>query len=409
MVAVLGGAIVAKAQTPAASLAAIDADVAQSPAIDVATAMAAIRTEAGVRGLDPMLVDRVLAMAAVPDTSVAKLSNAQPEHERTVGQYVGLIVSDTRVANGLAKHVEARPILESAARTYGVDASVMLAIWGVETSYGALPGERFIPRSLLTLAAIDPRRAAFWRSELVSVIELVGRGAFKLDELVGSWAGAMGHTQFMPTTWARHGIDFDRDGHASPFGAPADALGSTANYLKASGWVAGEPWGFEVTLPVVFPHELSAPGNARTQAEWTALGVTRPAGLAWPRAKGPFRLVLPAGAAGPAFLTTANYRAILRYNAATAYAIAVGLLSDRLAGRPALVAAWPVDRGLTLDERRDLQQRLAAMGLDTGGVDGVLGNLTRSAIRAYQKARGIPQDGHPGPALLARLRGEDGK
>lgn len=389
-----------------AALASVALQVPDAPQIDLDAARAAVRTEAGVRGLDPRLVDRLIG-AIVPDESVAALAMAQPEHEHTVAEYVGLIVSDKRVADGLEKLQDVRPVLDRIARTYGVDPFVVLAIWGVESSYGNLAGERPILRSLLTLAASDERRAAFWRAELVTALELVSRGAMRPEEMIGSWAGAMGHTQFMPSTWARYGVDFDLDGRADPFGAPADALASTAAYLKASGWQAAEPWGFEVLLPPGFSYGLSAPGNVRSRESWQALGVALPQGRPWPKTHEPMQLVLPAGAHGPAFLTTPSFGAILKYNASMAYAMAVSLLSDRLAGRPSLATPWPTDDpSLSPDERREVQARLTGLGLATGSVDGVLGNLTRTAIRAYQKRHGLPEDGHPGISLLNQLRRE---
>jgi membrane-bound lytic murein transglycosylase B len=225
--------------------------------------------------------------------------------------------------------------------------------------------------------------------------------------MLGSWAGAMGHTQFMPTTYLAHAVDLDGDGKRDIWGNVGDALASTANYLKVSGWLAAAPWGFEVALPAGFDYGLSAPGRAKRLAEWQALGLSRPAGEAWPATTAELQLMLPAGARGPAFLTSASLRALLRYNASLAYALAVGLLADRLAGKPGVAASWPTgERALSRAEREELQSILTGLGHDTGGVDGIIGSGTRHAIRAYQRARALPEDGFPSSELLLRLRQE---
>ena len=290
---------------------------------------------------------------------------------------------------------------------YGVDRHVLLAIWGVESAYGTAMGSRSVVRSLATLAVTDARRAPFWRSELITALRILQDGQTAPEAFVGSWAGATGHTQFIPSAYAAHAVDFDKDGRRDIWGTVADALASTANYLRTSGWSANAPWGFEVILPPGFDYAWSAPGRPQALSQWLAAGVRIPAGPANLQLGLPLQLVLPAGAQGPAFLVTKNFRAILRYNNATAYALAVGHLADRIAGGAPLTAAWPAgDKPLGRGEREELQRLLAARGLDTGGFDGIMGDQTRAAIRSTQRSLKLAEDGHPSFELLQRLRAD---
>jgi membrane-bound lytic murein transglycosylase B len=217
----------------------------------------------------------------------------------------------------------------------------------------------------------------------------------------------MGHTQFMPSTYKRHAVDFDGDGRRDIWTSPADALASAASYLAAAGWMRGESWGFEVGLPAGFDFAYAAPGFYRPPLFWRSIGLSRRSGEGWPATRASLRLLLPAGARGPAFLVSRNFAAILAYNNAIAYALAVGHLADRLAGAPGIATSWPAgETALAPSEREELQQHLLAQGHDTGGIDGLIGHLTRAAIRSYQKSRGLPEDGHPNLDLLQRLRVE---
>jgi membrane-bound lytic murein transglycosylase B len=270
-------------------------------------------------------------------------------------------------------------------------------------------GETSVIRSLATLAAEDRRRAAFWYGEFLAALRIIERADIEPERMSGSWAGAMGHTQFMPSTYIAHAVDFDRDGRRDIWRSAADALASAASYLRASGWRPGEPWGFEVILPDGFDFALSAPEQAQTSAAWERLGLKRPGGVDWPQIGIDLQLVLPAGAHGPAFLVTGNFGALLSYNPAVAYALAVGHLADRIAGGPPIIGAWPADgRALGRAEREEMQRRLAQRGLDTGGTDGIIGDRSRAAIRTYQRWRQLPEDGHPSLDLLERLRQDDG-
>ncbi len=361
--------------------------------------------EAAARKVSETTIDKALAGLA-PDTEIATLHANQPEFVKSAGEYVDLLVSETRIANGRFKLAEYDTILRAIEAKYGVDRHVLVAIWGVESSYGTALGEKAVVRSLATLAMNDQRRASFWRAELLGALAIIERGDSSADRMLGSWAGAMGHTQFMPTTYNAHAVDFDGDGRRDIWGTPADALASAANYLKSSGWVAGQPSAVEVVLPPGFDLGLSAPHIIRSAAEWRALDVAPAIAGALPDSIPNLSLVLPAGANGPAFLTSANFRAILRYNNATAYALAVSHLAGRLAGGGPLSKPWPADdRALSRADREELQTRLQTLGYDVGaGVDGVIGTGTRNAIRAFQRARALPEDGHPNLILLQALR-----
>ncbi|MFZ4808285.1 MAG: lytic murein transglycosylase [Hyphomicrobiaceae bacterium] len=347
------------------------------------------------------------------DPEVIELSRRQPEYSIAPWQYLGKLVSEQRMADGRAKLVAERQTLLDVEAAFGVDRHVVTAIWGIESNFGAAMGERRIVRSLATLAAMDERRGPFWRGELIAALRMIERGDAVAERMTGSWAGAMGHTQFIPSTYQAHAIDFDGDGRRDLW-STADALASTAKYLKASGWVGDRPCAFEVVLPPTFDHGLAAPGSERTLAGWMALGV-KPAGADGPgspveasrRMPGTAlsRVLLPAGARGPAFLVTQNFGAVLRYNQSVAYALAVCHLADRLSGGGAVLAAWPVDDPpLVRAEREELQRLLGGLGHDIGAVDGLIGRQTQAAIRAYQKAAGIPADGYASQRLLERLR-----
>lgn len=365
--------------------------------------IAVLEGEAKKAGVGPATVRRLLA-GFERDPDVAGFAMAQTEHERTVGQYVGLLVSAERIELGRAKLAENAKLFADIEARFGVAAHTLAALWGVETRYGAALGSRPVIRSLVTLALEDPRRPEFWRAELLAALRIVERGDIAADALAGSWAGAIGHTQFMPSTFNRFAVDFDGDGRRDLMGSVADALASAAAYLAHSGWQRGEAWGFEVELPDGFDYGLSAPQTMRPLAFWTERGVKRAGGGAMPASAIEHRVLLPAGARGPAFLVNRNFGALLRYNPAVPYALAVAHLGDRIAGAGSFVRGWPDEPAMPRADRQELQQRLAAMGLDTGGVDGIIGSLTRTAIRSYQKSQGLPEDGHPSPGLLERLR-----
>jgi membrane-bound lytic murein transglycosylase B len=364
--------------------------------------------DAELAGVRRQTFDRAFQGNTTLDPEIIALSTNQPEFDRTVGDYVGMIVNPDRIAVGRARLEQQSTILEAIEKRYGVDRHVLLAIWGIETNFGLAKGDRSVIRSLATLASAEPRRAAFWRSELVAALMFVEQEKIAPERLVGSWAGAMGHTQFMPSTLLKHGVDFDGDGVRDVWGSAPDALASAARYLQASGWVAGRAWGREVILPADFDFLLATPAGSRSLAAWRVLGVrpqtgvmpTVEDGTAW-------QLVVPSGAGGPAFLVSPNFDALLSYNRAYSYAVAVGALADRIAGNPSIQAAWPKgEPPLSRDQRIELQEILVSLGFDTGGVDGVLGLKSREAIRNFQKGKRLPADGYPSSGLLTRIRSE---
>lgn len=385
----------------------VNPKAAQSPQRFDANFVESLWRDALVAGVKRTTFERALPSTLAPDPDVLALSANQPEFDRTVGDYVSTVVSPERVAAGRAMLERNGTLLESIERSYGVDRHILLAIWGIETNFGQIKGDRSVFRSLATLASVDQRRAAYWRSEIVSALLIVDQDRVAPDRLVGSWAGAMGHTQFMPSTYLKHAVDFDGDGVRDVWGSVADALSSSARYLQASGWLPGRAWGKEVVLPPDFDFALATPAAARSLAAWRVLGV-RPQVGALPADEGAnWQVVVPAGAGGPAFLVSQNFDALLNYNHAYSYALAVGVLADRIAGLSGVLAAWPAtDLPMSRDQRIELQEILASLGYDTGGIDGILGTKSREAIRGYQSSKGLPTDGHPSIGLLNRIRSE---
>ncbi len=361
------------------------------------------RTRALAAGIAPATLDRAVAAIRYNPDVVEKDRN-QAEFTRTVWDYLDRAVSDLRIEDGTAAIARHRPLLERLESTYGVPKEVVVAIWGLESSYGANRGDIPVIEALATLA-YDGRRGAFFEAQLIDALRILQSGDASFDNFTGSWAGAMGHTQFIPSSFHSFAVDFNGDGRRDIWSDdPTDALASTAAYLARSGWQTGVPWGVEVTLPDGIDYTLAGNGQAKPTADWAALGLRDAQGSPLPDI-GPAELLLPAGAAGAAFLITPNFRAIERYNTADAYVIAIGHLSDRLSGGPPIRAAWPrQDRALTGEERRELQTRLTAAGFDTGGVDGKIGPKTLAAVRAFQRAEGLVPDGYASPDLLMRLR-----
>jgi len=287
---------------------------------------------------------------------------------------------------------------------YGVDRNIITAIWGVESNYGTLGGDRPVIRSTATLACIG-RRQAYFRDEFLAALEILHRGDVRPEQLKGSWAGAFGPTQFMPTSFKRFAIDGDGDGRRDVVDSTADMIASTANNLKKDGWVTGQTWGYEVTIPKGFNYLLADRSRQKTMAEWEALGIKRAGGKGFPRADDKAYLLVPAGHQGPGFLMLHNFRVIMRYNPAEAYAIAIGHLSDRFRGGAPFVQPWPRHEAvLSRDERLELQELLLKKGFDGGTPTGRLGPKTRAAVRDFQASIGLVPDGFATTAILARLR-----
>jgi len=372
----------------------------------------ALRTRAATEGVDAATFDRHLA-GLQPDPSVLALLDAQPEFTTPIWDYLAGLVDDERVADGRAMLVQHRDELARISAQYGVDAETIVAVWGVESDYGRVAGKRPLLVSLATLSC-EGRRQPFFRGELLALLKLLQAGDLEADGLVGSWAGAFGQTQFMPTTYRRIAVDGDGDGRRDLVRSVPDALASTANYLARAGWRSGQPWGEEVVLPAGFDSSRSGRGQRRALADWRARGVRpvdgRPSRLDALDGATAAALLLPAGRDGPAFLAFANYDAIYAYNAAESYALAIALLSDRLRGGAGLAAAWPTDDpGLDRAHRRELQRLLIARGHDLGAADGLAGTATRRAIQVEQQRLGLqPADGRASQAILAALRPQGG-
>lgn len=338
------------------------------------------------------------------NTDVISRDRNQSEFSKALWEYLDSAVSPTRIRNGqaaLRKHASTLAAIE---RKYGVEAEVVVAIWGLESAYGGYRGNTNTIEALATLA-YDGRRGNFFEEQLVAALKILQAGDVAPRRMTGSWAGAMGHTQFIPTSYLAYAVDFTGDGKRDIWSDnPADALASTASYLKRFGWTKGQPWGVEVRLPDGFNYALAGHGTARRVADWHAMGVRGIDGGRVPN-HGKAAILLPAGSRGPAFMIFKNFNVIERYNAADSYVIAVGHLSDRLRGKPDFVADWPRgDRTLRFAEKKELQRRLTAKGFSTKGVDGKIGPDTINAIRRYQKAAGITADGYASHELLMRLR-----
>lgn len=379
---------------------------AQAEGVPFGLCLLDIAETAQARGVpQPLLGTQLLGLA--PDPKVLAATQNQAEFVRPVWAYLDAGVGEARVAEGQRRLEALGPFLDGIEAKFGVDRYTLVAFWGVESSYGAVLDDSGIVRpavrALATLACGDPGRAAYWRDELIAALQILARGEVSPERLTGSWAGALGHTQFMPSVFLAHALDGDGDGRRDLWSVP-DALASTANYLAGMGWRRAERWGAEAELPAGFDYALADETTERSLDEWAALGV-RPLREAPGPGTARASLLLPAGARGPAFLVLPNFRIILRYNNALAYALTVGHLSDRLRGEPALARDWPrADRVLTTAERRELQTLLAERGHPAGGVDGKIGPRTRAAIRAYQSAAGLMADGYADAALLERLR-----
>ncbi|WP_407292793.1 lytic murein transglycosylase [Stutzerimonas zhaodongensis] len=362
----------------------------------------AFRSEALEAGITATVFDRAFEGVA-PDPSIVAADRSQPEFTRPVWQYLDGALSKQRVDRGQRLLNQHQATLEGIEARYGVDRNTLVAIWGLESSYGQIMGDKGVIRSLATLAH-EGRRPGFAKSQLLAALEILQQGDVSADQLRGSWAGAMGQTQFIPTTYNTHAVDFDGDGRRNIWSSAADALASAAHYLQASGWQAGQPWGFEVELKEGFDYAQADSSIRRSVAEWRRLGVSGiPAGVDEASAS----LLLPAGYRGPAFLVLDNFRSILRYNNSSSYALAIGLLSERFDGAGTVRASWPRgEQPLSRSERLELQERLANQGFDPGTADGIIGANTRNAIRGFQQQLGWPADGHPTQELLGRLRAE---
>lgn len=338
------------------------------------------------------------------NTDVISRDRNQSEFTKQLWEYLDSAVSATRIKNGKAALAQHGAVLEQIEAKYGVDKEIVVAVWGLESAYGGYRGTTPVIEALATLA-YDGRRGAFFEEQLVAALKIVQAGDVAPEKMTGSWAGAMGHTQFIPTSYLAYAVDFTGDGKRDIWSDdPTDALASTAAYLARFGWERGHPWGVEVALPDGFDFGAAGHVTKKTVADWTALGVRDIHGKAVPD-YGRASVLLPAGARGPAFMIFKNFNVIERYNTADSYVIAVGHLGARIKGAPDFEASWPRgDRGLNFAERKELQRRLTASGFSTDGVDGKIGPNTIQAIRRYQNRAGLVPDGYASLDLLHTLR-----
>ena len=318
-----------------------------------------------------------LTAPLTPDLRIMDLLDAQPEFTKSFWDYLDLLVNDARIEQGRALLARYAKTFDAVERAYGVDRYTIAAIWGVETDYGAQVGDRPVIRSTATLACIG-RRQNYFREEFLSALEILARGDVKADRLVGSWAGAFGPTQFMPTAFKRYAVDFDRDGRRDVVDSVPDIIASTANNLKRDGWVSGQTWGYEVVVPATLNFMLADHARAMAIRDWERLGIARPGNRPFPRPDERAFLLVPAGVQGPGFLMLTNFRVIMKYNPAEAYALAIGHLADRLRGGGEFAQQWPrYERVLSRGERLELQQLLERRGYDVGEPDGHLGARTQ--------------------------------
>lgn len=379
------------------------ASAIQAAAADFPTCIQRTWPEAAGRGISREVFERE-TRDLTPDLRIMDLMDSQPEFTKAFWDYLDMLVSEARIRKGREILARYRPTFEAVERSTGVDRHIVAAIWGIESNFGTAIGDRSVVRSTATLACVG-RRQPYFREEFLSALEIINRGDLRTDQLRGSWAGAFGPTQFMPTAFKRYAIDGDGDGRRDVVDSVSDLIASTANNLKKDGWVAGQTWGQEVVLPPGFDYLLADRNRQMTLAQWEKLGLKRADGRPFARPGDSAYLLVPAGARGPAFLMLGNFRAIMAYNPAEAYAMAIGHLADRMRGGPPFVQPWPRDeRVLSRVERLELQQHLVRRGYNPGEPDGKIGGETRVALRQFQAAAGMVPDGFASESVLARLR-----
>ncbi|WP_173932436.1 lytic murein transglycosylase [Chelativorans sp. Marseille-P2723] len=368
--------------------------------------IAEFRNVAIQNGISGATYDRAFRGITAPDPEVLEKARYQPEFRNEAWEYFDNRVNEHTITRGRQLAQEWKPWLDRIERQFGVSRYILLAIWSIESNYGeALKNAsvmRSLPRSLATLAYGDQRRAKFARTQLLAALKILERGDIDVSHLSSSWAGAMGHTQFIPTSYQAYAVDMDGDGRRDIWNSVPDALATAANLLRKNGWRTGETWGYEVVLP----GGRKFPAGSMPLSRWASIGVVRANGQTFPRPSDDAELKVPDGRAGPAFLMTKNFFVIKRYNNSDKYALAVGLLADQIAGFGAPTRDWnrPFER-LSFQETQELQQRLGALGYYQGEIDGKIGSGSRGAIKAFQARIGLAQDGHPSKEVLRKLRG----
>src|SRR5438552_5725641 len=366
--------------------------------------VAAMWPDAARRNISQDSFQRFTADLA-PDLRIMDLMDSQPEFTKAIWDYLDILVNDNRLAKGREILAKYKPQFDAVEKAYGVDRYIIASIWGIESNYSTQMGDRSVLNSTATLACIG-RRQKYFKDEFLSALEILHRGDLRPEQLRGSWAGAFGPTQFMPTAFKRYAVDADGDGRRDVVDNPYDLIASTANNLKKDGWQAAATWGYEVVLPKGFNFMLADRAKAMTVAHWDQLGVKRAGGKPYPNPTGQAYLLAPAGAAAAGFLMLQNFRVIMKYNPAEAYALAIGHFADRLRGGPPFVQPWPrQERVLSRAERLELQQLLAQRGFYKGTPDGQFGGQSREALRGFQASIGAPADGFASSDVLERLRG----
>jgi membrane-bound lytic murein transglycosylase B len=380
------------------------AQAIRAAAAEFRSCITALWPQAEQRGISRAAFDANVA-ELTPDLRIMDLLDGQPEFTKSIWDYLDILVNEERIRNGRAILAQHRATFDAVEKAYGVDRHFIASIWGVESNYSTQIGDRPVVRSTATLACIG-RRQDYFRDEFLSALEIIARGDLRTDQLRGSWAGAFGPTQFMPSSFKRFAVDFDGDGRRDVVDSIPDLVASTANNLKKDGWVGGQTWGYEVLVPTGFNYMLADRSRTTTIREWERAGLARAGGKRFPRSDDRAYLLVPAGAQGPGFLMLQNFRVIMKYNPAEAYALAIGHLADRLRGGEPFVQAWPRhERVLTRAERYELQQRLGALGFDAGEPDGRVGGRTRNALRQFQASVGHVPDGFASERILEHLRG----
>ena len=362
-----------------------------------------VKREAATLGISAKTIASALNIAG-PAGRVIELDGRQPEFSLTFWNYFTRTVSEARVAKGRQLYARHKRLLDRAGARYGVQPRFLVAFWGLESNFGENQGGFPVVDSLASLA-YDGRREALFRPELFAALRILDQGHITNGRMVGSWAGAMGQMQFLPTTFLNYAVDGNGDGRRDIWRTLDDVFGSAANYLSAIGWNFQERWGREVRLPAGFDYGQATLDTRKSAAEWRALGVKRADGGRLPGMDIEGAIVLPAGHRGPAFLVYGNFNAIMEWNRSIYYALAIGHLSDRIAGSGGLIAKQPADhKPMRRREVEAMQKRLAALGHDVGEPDGVIGAQTRAALRSFQRSVGLPADGYPGPEVLKRLQ-----
>ncbi|NDA46800.1 MAG: lytic murein transglycosylase [Alphaproteobacteria bacterium] len=364
--------------------------------------LASLWEDAQKAGVSRPVFDAAFA-GLTPSPSILAHTKQQAEFIKPLWDYLNGAITPSRIERGLQRGKEQAEALQKIQQSYGVDLYIVLAVWGMESNFGAFTGGESVIRALATLAQAR-YRGDFFRDELLIALQILQQGHIDAPAMKGSWAGAMGQTQFMPSSFIKYAVDFDEDGHKDIWTNVADSLASTANFLAQKGWVKDLPWGMEVRLPKDFDVSATDLQKGESFDQWSSLGLQRSDGEPLP-SMGEAYLYLPYGLKGPAFLLTANFKVIKAYNNSNYYALGVGLLSDRLAGSPPLKGQWPkADKQLSRGETIELQQILARKGFDVGEADGRIGDRAQAAIRAYQRQSGLKADGYANPSLLDRLR-----